>query len=138
MQNKGFTLIETILLVLVMGVAIPVLLSVVSAMTRLQMGPMATSVASYLAQEEMEATVARKRSTCASCGYTEIPVGVGAFRDVNGFPNYERKTDVAWVDTSMVSSEVDLGYKKVTVTVRGNRIGLTVPEVAVVTVLSNY
>lgn len=138
MGHGGFTLIEVILLVVVMGIVLPSLVAAVSFITQGQVHPMATTVAGTLAQEEMEGLVAKKRSACAACGYANIPIGFGAFAPVAGFPDYQVKTDVEWVDAAMNPSGVDLGYKRVTVTVRPMGVAPNLPDAVLVTLLTDY
>lgn len=138
MESRGFTLIEVILVIVIMAIAIPSLIVGVSFMTGGQVNPIGTTTAADLALEELEKVIARKRSTCGTCGYANIAVGAGSFAPVSGFPNYEKKTDVALVDSSLNPSGSDLGYKKVTVTVRAVGVGPSVPNAVLVTVLTNY
>lgn len=134
----GFTFIETILLLLVMAITIPSVLSSVSFLSSLQMAPMATTVAAFLGQEQLEAVMARKRSHCGQCGYASIPVGSGPFASVPGFPNYQRQTEVRWVTAGMAPSATDVGYKQVTVTVRPVRVSPNAAPIVLVTVLSSH
>jgi len=137
MGNRGFTLIEIILVVVLAGIAIPPLVAAVSYITKAQVNPMGTTVETTLAQEEIESVIAKKQSTCAACGYLNIPAAAGAFAAVTGFPNYQKKTDVALVDPSLNVSATDVGYKKVTVTVRAVNVGPSIPDVVLVTILTN-
>lgn len=138
MRSRGFTFIEVILVIVIAAVAIPVALSVVSFMVRGQLLPIGTTIAATLAREELESVIARKRSTCGNCGYANIPVGAGSFTAVSGFPNYQRKTDVVLVDATMVPSVSEIGFKKVTVTVKPIGVGPDIPDAVAVTVLANY
>lgn len=137
MGNRGFTFIEIILVIVLIGIAVPGLVSAVAFITNGQVNPMGTTVSTYLAQEEMEKIIARKQSTCAGCGYANIPVGLGAFAPVAGFPNYQRKTDIERIDANLNPSGVDVGYKKVTVTVQDIGVGPSVPDAVLITVLTN-
>jgi prepilin-type N-terminal cleavage/methylation domain-containing protein len=138
MGVHGFTFIEIILVIVIMAIAIPALVSAVSLVYQDQVNPMGATVATTLAQEGIEAVIARKQSTCATCGYGNIPVGLGAFAPVSGFPNYQIETDVALVDANLNPSATDVGYKLVTVTVQAVGVGPSVPNAALTTVLTNY
>ncbi len=138
MGNRGFTLIEIIMIVVLMGVSIPGLISALSFITKAQVNPLGSSTASYLSQERMEEMIARKVSSCADCGYANLTVGMGTFAPVTGFSNYEKKTDVAYVDASFNAVGSDQGYKKITVTVRDIGVGPSVPDAVLDTVLANY
>ena len=138
MKQKGFTLIEVILIIVVMSIAIPSLISAVSFMNQGQVNTIGTTTASNLAREELETVIARKRSSCGACGYSNIPVGLGAFAAVPGFPNYQVKTDVEYVDSSLAPSVTDQGFKEITVTVRAVGVGPSVPDAVLVTLLTDY
>ncbi|MFQ5779713.1 MAG: type II secretion system protein [Nitrospiria bacterium] len=138
MGNRGFTFLEIILVIVLMGVAIPGLISAVSFITKAQVNPVGTSTASYLSQESMEEMIAKKASSCGTCGYANLTVGTGTFAPVTGFSNYEKKTDVAYVDASFNPVGSDQGYKKVTVTVRDIGVGPSIPDAVLETVLTNY
>lgn len=144
MNSKGFTLIEVILIIVIMAIAIPSLISAVSFMTQSQVNTIGTTTTAELAQEEMETIIAKKRSTCGTCGYANTPPTscatplVGVFAAVAGFPNYEKKTDAECVNAALASVLVDQGYKKITVTARAVGVGPSVPDAVLVTVLTNY
>lgn len=138
MNDKGFTLIEVILVIVIMAVAIPSLIIGVSYMTASQVNLLGTTTAANLAREELEKVIAKKMSTCGTCGYANITVGAGSFAAVSGFPNYENKTDVELVDSNLNTSVTDLGYKKVTITVRAVGVGQSVPNAVLVSLLTNY
>lgn len=146
MGNRGFTLIEVILVVVLMGIAIPPLVFAVSFIARGQVNPMGTTVATTLAQEEMETVIAKKFSNCATCGYANTPPAncntplVGSFAAMGApFSSYWKKTDAVCVQSDLVTtSAVDLGYKKITVTVQPRGVGPSTPDAVMVTVLTNY
>lgn len=137
MGIRGFTFIEIILVILLIGIVVPGLVSAVAIITKGQVNPMGATVSVYLAQEELERVIARKQSACASCGYANLPVGLGAFAPVSGYPNYQRKTDIERIDANLNPSVVDQGYKKVTVTLQDVGVGPAVPNAVLVTVLTN-
>ncbi|MBI3610611.1 MAG: type II secretion system protein [Nitrospirae bacterium] len=145
MKENGFTLIEVILVIVIMAIAIPGLISAVSFMTKGQVNTIGTTTAADLAQEEMEAIIAKKRSACGTCGYANTPPTscaaplVGAFAQMGApFSNYWKKTDAECVDSNLSSSGTDQGYKKVTVTVQARGVGPSVPDAVLVTILTNY
>ena len=144
MDSKGFTLIEVILVIVILAIAIPGLISAVSFMTAGQVNALGTTTAADLAQEEMEKIIAKKRSSCGTCGYANTPPIscaiplVGVFAAVSGFPNYQTKTDAECVDAALASVVTDQGYKIITVTVRAVGVGPSVPDGVLVTVLTDY
>jgi len=138
MNDKGFTLIEVILIIVIMAIVIPGVIAGVSYMTGSQVNLLGTTTAANLAQEEMEKVIAKKMSACGTCGYANITVGAGTFSAVTGYPNYEKKTDVELVDANLNTSGTDQGYKKVTVTVRAVGVGPSVPNAVLITLLTNY
>jgi type II secretory pathway pseudopilin PulG len=138
MGAQGFTFIEIILIIVIMAIAIPALVSTVSLVYQDQVNPMGATLATTLAQEGIEEVIARKQSTCGTCGYANIPVGLGIFAPVGGFSNYQIRTDVALVDINLSPSATDVGYKLVTVTVQAVGVGPSVPIAVLTTVLTNY
>ena len=138
MGAQGFTFIEIILVIVIMAIAIPALVSAVSLVYQDQVNPMGATLATTLAQEGIEVVIARKQSNCATCGYGNIPVGLGVFAPVSGFPNYQSRTDVALVDVNLNPSATDVGYKLVMVTVQAVGVGPSVPNSVLTTVLTNY
>jgi len=138
MNAKGFTLIEVILIIVLLAIAIPGLITAVSFMTTFQVTATATTTAMNLAQEELETVIAKKRSTCGTCGYANIPAGPGAFAAVPGFTEYQKKTAVEYVDSNLNSSGSDVGYKKITVTVQAVSTAPSVPDAVLVTVVTDY
>jgi prepilin-type N-terminal cleavage/methylation domain-containing protein len=146
MSSRGFTLIEVILTIVILAIAIPGLVSAVSFMNAQQVNAVGTTTAADLAQEELETVIAKKRSSCGTCGYANTPPIncaiplVGAFGPVSGggFPNYQAKTDAECVNVALTSSVTEQGYKKITVTVRAVGVGPSVPDAVLVTLVSNY
>ncbi|MBI3812385.1 MAG: type II secretion system protein [Nitrospirae bacterium] len=144
MNTKGFTLIEVILVIVIMAIAIPGLISAVSFITAQQVNMVGTTTAADLAQEEMENIIAKKQSSCGTCGYANTPPTscatplVGTFAAVSGFPNYQKKTDAVCVDSSLASVLTDQGYKEITVTVQAVGVGPSVPNAVLVTLVTNY
>ncbi len=138
MNDKGFTLIEVILIIVIMAIVIPGVIAGVSYMTASQVNLLGTTTTANLAREELEGIIAKKQSSCGTCGYANITVGAGTFSAVTGFPNYEKKTDVELVDSNLNTSVTDLGYKKITVRVRAVGVGPSVPDAVLITLLTNY
>lgn len=144
MGNRGLTFVEIILVIVLMGIAIPALVGAVSFITQSQVNPMGTTVATALAQEQVEATMAQKQSTCAGCGYANVPPAncavplVGVFNPVAGYTNYQIKVDAECVNSGLATVFTDQGYKKVTVTVRAVGVGPNIPDAVLVSVLTNY
>lgn len=137
MGNRGFTFIEIILVIVIMGIAIPALVSAVAFITQSQVNPMGTTVATTLAQERMEEIIADKMNS------------VVPFTSINNarYPNdtprqgYTRSVNIICV-SAPPNLDVDAGcntnYRRAQVTVQAAGIGPSVPDAVLVTVLTNY
>lgn len=144
MGMRGFTFIEIILVIVLMAIAIPGLVSAVSFIAKSQVNPIGTTIAADLAQEEMETIIAKKKSPCGTCGYANTPPTncntplVGAFAAMaSPFSNYWKKTDAVCVQPDLTTTSlIDLGYKRITVTVQARGVGPSVPDAVMVTLVT--
>jgi prepilin-type N-terminal cleavage/methylation domain-containing protein len=136
MKNEGFTLIEVILVVVIMAIAIPGLITVLSVITQGQVNTVGTTTAALLAQERLEEIVADKRSP--NRGYAFVVNGNYA-PDVP-MAGYNRSVNIVCVAATDLNTAVpcDTGYKRVAVTVQAAGVGPTVPDAVLVTVLTDY
>ncbi len=141
-RRAGFTLIETIMAIVILAVAVPPMLWAVTESQRMRMNPMLASKARWLAVERIEDVIADRHSTTAR-GYDWIVNSnnyvVENPGDITGYPGFSRS--VALLETKAdlsTTAPPPLGYLTVTVTVgwvdaKGNNMTLDIS-----TVLTDY
>lgn len=136
MNSKGFTLIEIILLIVILAIAIPGLISVLSFITKGQVNTLGTTTSALLAQEKLEEVVADKRSPNRGYGY----ITNGNYPADVPMTGYNRSVNIDCVDASDLNTAVacDTGYKRVEVTVQASGVGPSVPDAVLVTVVTDY
>ncbi len=119
MKTRGFTLLEIIMAIVVLGIFAPAIIFAITA-------PLAQSTwddkqvkATMLVQERMEDVFAAKANNALSLGYPSIiAANYPAETPVSGFTGFDRTTtitEVAGSDLSTASS--GSGFKKVQVSV---------------------
>ena len=139
MNQKGFTLIEVILVIVIMAIAIPSLITGVSFMTQGQVNTLGTTTAADLAQEKLEQIIADKRNPAV--GFSNITnARYPAETPVTGFSNYNRSVNIICVSAADLNTAVacPTDYKRVAVTVQAVGVGPSVPDAVLVTLLTNY
>jgi prepilin-type N-terminal cleavage/methylation domain-containing protein len=114
-MNRGFTLIEVIIFivlagVLASGIFIPFLSSLKGSM-----GPENTITASYLAQAKMEEFT---KYTYSNSNLDPLPLTAYVQVDATYFPNYQWQWEIKYIDENLTDSPCNVGYKQVLVRVR--------------------
>ena len=128
---KGFTLIETVLVIVVLGIAAAAVLALFTESMRGSGNPAVVTQALELAQGELEQVIADKRAN----GFNAIATGTAGC--TIGLPScFACSRSVQYVDASDLNTAVagPTNYKRVAVTV-------TAPDnsqLTVVTLLSNH
>lgn len=111
--RNGFTLIETILTLLIIGIGLFGIMALYNNLSYQLYSTDMKVVAAEIAQQKMEQLLAQK----AMHGYVSI-VSQPAEAVVSGPTTFSRSTTVEYVNpTTMAVSAVDTGYKRITVTV---------------------
>lgn len=106
-KSSGFTLIELILVIIVVGLAFPgIFRGLITALFK-QTQTQAQSIFVYLAQEKME--------QMKGWGFSHVTSATESA--VTGFSGYQRQVSVTYVDSSFAVSGSATSYKKVTVQV---------------------
>lgn len=114
-MNRGFTLIEVIVFIVVVGVIasaifIPFLTSLKESMT-----PEEVITASYLAQAKMEELT---KYTYSDSNLDTLSLTAYAQVDATYFPNYQWQWEIKYIDENLNDSPCNVGYKQVLVRVR--------------------
>jgi prepilin-type N-terminal cleavage/methylation domain-containing protein len=137
-RNRAFTLIETIVAIVVLGVALPPMLLALREAQRRSTGPVQADRARWLAAERLEEIIADRHSSVLGWAYVE-EANYPAESPVEAFPGFQRTVSVA--ETGPTLSGAGTGFKVVTVTVAWTDAGgggTASRSVAVSTVLTDY
>ena len=108
-NNKGFTLIEIIIFIVVVGIILPVILVPFATGVKENLTPEKVAKATFLAQYKMQELT---KDT-----YSSIPTETQPYTEITGFSNYQWLWDVSWIDDTLSSSASDVGYKLILVRV---------------------
>ena len=151
-RDRGFTLIETIIVIVVLGLSMGVLIPFTVSL-RNSAAPVLTQQAALLAQEKLEQIVAdrldRNRldgTTPRGFVYATTPGNYPAEGPIAGVTGFSRSVAIACVTTANLNatgtapnpscalSDVRTDYARLTVTVSNSFLG----SVTAVTLLANY
>lgn len=146
-NQAGFTLIETIITLIVLSIAAVGVLSVFTAGIKGSANPLIINQAVSLAQEKMDIIIgdrqnpARGYAWIAAADYNTNPLKYMPENPVPGFANFNRSVTIFCVDAGTLNTDngqpfpcVSSGYAHVTVTVTHALIG----DVALDTLVTNY
>jgi len=140
-DSKGFTLVEVILAIVILGIAIPALISSVSFMAARQVNTMGTTIAADLALERMEQVIGDKLNP--AIGFANINTA-GRYTDETPmaapFNTYNRKVRMICVAPTDLNTSVGCptDYIQVQVTVSAVGVGPSVPDAVLYTVMTNH
>lgn len=110
--DKGFTLIEAIAAVVILGLAIPPMLWAVQEAEIHRVTPLMYTTARWLAAEKIEDVIADRFSPTRGYNYV-VAANYPAEAAVAGFPAYRRTVTIAETGSDLVTPGT--GYKTVTV-----------------------
>lgn len=141
-DRRGFTLVEIILTIVIAAIVVSGLSAAVIQGTRGAVHAEIGTVASFLAQETMEAQTAKRRAS----GYAALSLGTTTESPVPGYADHDRSTEVCYWDAVAQAKTspcdnggTDTGYKIVTVTVQyTGALPYTVPDTVYETLVANY
>jgi len=118
-KNKtGFTIIEVLVAISFLSVGIFAIAKLFPFGLKISQSATEYTLSATLAQEQMEILIAEDYSNIAT-GNIEVlhHVSIGSFGDVY---NFQRETNVSYVDEYLSDSGSDTGLKKIEVIVRWN------------------
>ena len=112
--HPGFTLIEAIIAIVILGVAVPPMLWSIQDSQVSRVAPILVSRARWLATEKLEDIVADRHSSTRGYGYV-VDASYPAEAAVTGMTGFSRSVSITETGAAMASGGT--GYKLVTVTV---------------------
>ncbi len=142
-NQKGFSLIETIIVIIVISIGAIGVLTVFITGMKGAADPLITIQAVELAQEKLDIIIADRQNTARSYNYATNPAYYTAENPVSGFTSFNRSVAIACftgtpftgAGSAPAPSCVGVGnYARVTVTVTHAAIG----SATAVTLLTNY
>jgi Tfp pilus assembly protein PilV len=114
--RRGTTIIEIAICMMILGVALPPLVTAFADAARQSAQPVGSTIASLLAIEKMEQIVARRYQ--GTDGYDNVTtVNFPNETPVTGFAGFNRSVTVNYVTSNIAASGSDVGYKLVRITV---------------------
>ncbi|MFZ3065836.1 MAG: prepilin-type N-terminal cleavage/methylation domain-containing protein [Nitrospirota bacterium] len=142
-NHNGFSLIETIIVIVIIGIAAIGVLSVFITGMKGAADPLITIQVIELAQEKMDIVIGDRQNTARGYSYATTPANYPAESPISGFANFNRSIAIACVTTADFNAAGSApapscvgvtNYARVTVTVTHAVIG----SVTTVTLLTNY
>lgn len=134
-RRRGFTLVEGVVAIVILGVAMPPMLYAIRQAHNRRVSVALTSKARWLATEKLEDVIADRHSTTRGYGYV-AGANYPAESPVSGYTGFTRS--VALAETAADLTSAGTGYKKVTVTVGWTDATGTARSMAIATVLTDY
>lgn len=133
--NRGFTLIEGVVSIVILATATPAILWAVREAHLDRVSPIQTSKARWLATEKLEDIIADRHSSTR--GYTYLATGnYAAESSISGHPGFTRS--VAFNETGPDLVSAGSGYKKATVTVNWTDSRGAARSLAISTIITDY
>ena len=146
-RDQGFTLIETVIVVVVLGLSLGVLIPFTVSL-RNSAAPVLTQQAALLAQEKLEQIIADRldKTTPRGFVYATTSGNYPAENPIAGVTGFNRSVAIACVTTANLNaagtapnpscalSDARTDYARLTVTVSNSFLG----NVTAVTILANY
>lgn len=142
-NQKGFSLIEAIIVIIVISIGAIGVLSVFITGTKGAGNPLVTIQAVELGQEKLDIVIGDRQNTARGYSYATNPANYPAESPVSGFANFNRSVAIACVTTADFNAAGSApapscvgvtNYARVTVTVTHAVIG----SITTVTLLTNY
>lgn len=132
-NNKGFTLIESLVAVFILSVGIVAVLQAFPIGIYIQKTSQLSTIALVLSQEKMEETI--------SLSYGNILTGTieEDYGSNSDFPSFRRLTGISYFDPDNpdIIPEIDLGIKKIEITVFWkSHLGVLEKEVKIATLIT--
>ncbi len=118
-SRRATTIIEVVMAIVILGVAMPPLLSAFAEASNQSIWPANAAVASFLTTERMEEIVARRCR--ANDGYDAVTTANYPNEPtISSFPGFSRTVTVTFTDAALNTVGSDQGYKLVRVSTAWN------------------
>lgn len=110
-MNKGFTILETMVAILILIIGITAVLQLFPLCTNIQKSNEMKNQAIFLAQEKMEEEIFQT--------YKNIQVGTVIESSISSpYERFSRETKITYLDSDLEEVELDLGLKKIEIIVQ--------------------
>jgi prepilin-type N-terminal cleavage/methylation domain-containing protein len=140
-RPSGFTLIETVVAIVILAVAVPPMLWAVTQAQHQRANPMLASKARWLAVEKLEDIIADRHSESGNRGWDYLVPGNYANEnpgDITGYPMFSRTVTFNETQADLVTADSNGGYMNVTVTVSWTNAEGDAQSLDISTVLTEY
>lgn len=134
-RRRAFTLIETIMAIVILSLAVPAMLWAMKDAVSKRVDPVLADQARWLAVEKIETIMSDRHSTSRGYAYV-VNANYAAENPVSGFTKFSRSVNI--VETAADLTSAGTGYKKVTVTVSYTDGQNAARSFALDTVLTEY
>jgi len=114
-MDRGFTLIEVIIFIVVAGVLASGIFIPFLTTLKGSMAPEKVVTASYLGQSKMEELT---KYTYSNSNLDPLSLTAYVQVDATYFPNYQWQWEIKYIDENLTDSPCNLGYKQILVKVR--------------------
>jgi type II secretory pathway pseudopilin PulG len=114
MNNKGFTLIEIIILIVMAGILLPAIVVPFATGVKESKKPETVTTAMYLAHQKMEEFMKYNY-----CNAALNPTALTSYANITGFSGYQWQWSIYYVDSNFQNQDLvtDRGYKRILVRV---------------------
>jgi prepilin-type N-terminal cleavage/methylation domain-containing protein len=135
--RRGFTLIEGITAVVIIGVAMPPMMWALRQAQKQRVNAVLASRARWLTCEKLEDIIADRHSTTRGYAYL-VAANYPAESSINNFPGFTRAVTLLETSSNLSTPTVGGGFMKVTVTTSYNDASQVARSVSLSSVVTNY
>lgn len=111
-MKKGFTIIEVVIAIGIFGIAVLGIMGYFALSTQFVSYARQTTIASNLAQEVVEETIAQPYDSLTVGNGTRIAFSTDS---TNPYYAYQKQLNISYVNSDLSTSATDLGLKKIEV-----------------------
>jgi prepilin-type N-terminal cleavage/methylation domain-containing protein len=140
-RSSGFTLIETVVAIVILAVAVPPMLWSVAQAQNKRANPMLASKARWMAVEKLEDIVADRHSESGNRGWDYLIAANYSDEnpgDITGYPQFGRTVTFLETQADLATPDASGGYMNVTVTVTWTNAEGNSQSLSISTVLTEY
>jgi prepilin-type N-terminal cleavage/methylation domain-containing protein len=140
-RSSGFTLIETVVAIVILAVAVPPMLWSVAQAQNKRANPMLASKARWMAVEKLEDIIADRHSESGNRGWDYLIAANYSDEnpgDITGYPQFGRTVTFLETQADLATPDASGGYMNVTVTVTWTSSEGKSMSLSISTVLTEY